>query len=41
MSKNFDKVKKYYDKGFWTKQMVYNVIGKMITLEEYKIIVGE
>lgn len=43
MSKNFKKIKKYYDTGFWTKAMVRNVVGKKtgITAEEYEIITGE
>ena len=39
-SKNFNKVKSYYDKGLWNKEMVYNVVGKWITEEEYWEIVG-
>ena len=43
MSKNFEKIKKYYDEGLWTKNMVYNVVGKKtgITAEEYQLITGE
>ena len=43
MSKNFNKIKNYYDRGLWTKQMVYNVVGKRtgITAAEYEIITGE
>lgn len=43
MSKNFEKIKNYYEKKLWTKKMVYNVVGKTtgITVEEYKIITGE
>lgn len=41
MSKNFEKVKTYYDCGKWSKQMVYNVVGKWITPEEYKLITNE
>lgn len=43
MSKNYEKIKKYYDEGKWNKQMVYNVVGKRtgITEEEYKLITGE
>lgn len=40
-SKNFEKVKRYYDNGFWNKLMVYNVVGKLITAEEYELITGE
>lgn len=41
MSKNFNKVKKHYDVGFWNKAMVYNVVGKLITADEYTEITGE
>lgn len=41
MSKNYAKVKLYYDRGQWTKAKVYNVVGKWITAEEYKLITGE
>ena len=40
-SKNFAKVKHYYDTGMWSKQKVYNVVGKWITPEEYFEITGE
>ena len=40
-SKNFDKVKKYYDQGLWSKQRVYNVVNKWITPAEYEEITGE
>lgn len=41
MSKNFKKVKTYYDCGQWSKAKVCNVVGKWITPEEYKEITGE
>lgn len=42
MSKNFEKVKKYYDNGIWNKTKVKNaVVKKWITEEEYKEITGE
>lgn len=41
MSKNFEKVKGYYDKGLWSKQKVRNAVGKWITAEEYELITGE
>ena len=25
----FDRVKMYYDKGLWSKERVYNVVGKV------------
>lgn len=37
----FEKVKDYYDRGLWTKTMVYNVVGKWITPEQYEEITGE
>ena len=40
-SKNFEKVKGYYDKGLWSKKRVYNAVGKWITAEEYQEITGE
>ena len=41
MSKNFEKVKKFYENGIWNKQRVYNAVEKWITKEEYKKITGE
>ena len=41
MSKNFELVKDYYDRGLWSKQRVYNAVGKWITAEEYELITGE
>ena len=42
MSKMFEKVKKYYDKGLWKIQAVRNAVVKgWITAEEYKEITGE
>lgn len=42
MSKNFNKIKNYYNKGLWTAVMVYNVVGKRtgITQTEFQLIVG-
>ena len=37
----FDRVKMYYDEGLWSKERVYNVVGKVITAEEYEEITGE
>ena len=37
----FDRVKMYYDKGLWSKQRVWNVVGKVLTPEEYEQITGE
>lgn len=42
MSAKFEKVKKYYDKGFWTIDMVRNAVVKgWITEEEFEEITGE
>ena len=42
MSKKFYLVKKYFDEGFWTKEMVHNAVLKnWITEAEYREIVGE
>lgn len=41
-SKDFEKIKKYYDQGLWSKERVYNMVGKgKITAEEYEEITGE
>lgn len=40
-SKNFLKVKNYYDRGKWTKGMVHDAVGRWITGEEYTEITGE
>lgn len=41
-SKNYEKVKRYYDNGLWTKNMVANAVKKgWITAEEYQEITGE
>ena len=42
MSKKYQKVKDYYDKGFWTKKQVHDAVVKgWITADEYEMIVGE
>ena len=42
MSKKFNKVKRFYDEGFWTIEMVKNsVVKSWITKEEFKEITGE
>ena len=43
MSKNYEKIKSYYDNGLWSKERVHNVVGKSsgITPEEYELITGE
>lgn len=42
-SKNYYKIRTYYRTGAWTKEMVYNVVGKPtgITAAEYEQITGE
>lgn len=41
-SAKYENVKRYYDKGLWTKEMVRNaVVKEWITAEEYKEITGE
>lgn len=39
-SKNFEKVKKYYDRGLWSLDRVKAAIGKWITAEEADEIIG-
>ena len=42
MSKKYNLVKTYYDRGFWNKEMVHNAVVKgWITAEEYELITGE
>jgi hypothetical protein len=40
-SQKFELVKKYYEAGRWTKKMVQNAVGKWITEDEAKEIIGE
>lgn len=41
MSKNYKKIKKYYDMGLYTDAMVANFVVKgQITAEEYELITG-
>ena len=37
----FDRVKFYYEEGLWSIERVRNVVGKVLTAEEYKTITGE
>ena len=37
----FDRIKFYYEEGLWDKQRVRNVVGKVITEEQYLEITGE
>ena len=40
--KNYEKVKRYYGMGVWTKKMVCNAVAKgWITPEDYKELTGE
>ena len=32
---------RFYSKGFWTKIMLRNMIGRKITADEYELITGE
>ncbi len=41
MSKNYGKVKRFYDAGLWSLAMVRNAVGRWITAEEYTKITGE
>jgi hypothetical protein len=36
----FDKIKYYYDEGLWSLQRVWNVVGKVLTEDEYFEITG-
>ena len=40
-SKWYDKVKKWYDQGLWTLDMVFSAVPKMITADEYEQITGQ
>lgn len=45
-SKNYDKVKSFFDNGLWSKQRVYNAVtnpasNPWITKQEYEEITGE
>lgn len=40
-SAKYATVKKFYDRGLWTKKMVWNAVGRWITEAEYKEITGE
>lgn len=42
VSKMYEKIKRYYETGLWGKLRVRNMVEKyVITIEEYKMIVGE
>lgn len=40
-SKNFEKVKGYYNKHLWNLSRVRSAVGRWITEEEYTEITGE
>lgn len=40
VSKNYEKVKRYYDKNLWNIDKVHNAVGKWITEDEYTDITG-
>ena len=41
MSKYYNTIKSYYDKGYWSIRQVYDAVVKgRITAEEYKAITG-
>ena len=40
-SKNFEKVKNYYERNLWDINRVKAAIGKWITADEYQEITGE
>lgn len=40
-SPKYEKIKFYYESGFWTKKMLHNAVNKgLITEKEYKEIIG-
>lgn len=41
MSKNYEKVKNYYNRKLWDIDRVYSAVGKWITEAEYQEITGE
>ena len=42
MSKKYEKVKGYFDKGFWSQRQIGDAVKKgWITAEEYREITGE
>ena len=38
---SFEIIKKNYERGLWTKQMVRMAVGRVITKEEYQEITGK
>ena len=41
MSKNYIKVKGFYDARLWSLSMVHNAVGRWISVDEYKMITGQ
>lgn len=41
MSKNFEKVNRYYSASLWSLGMVRNAVGRWITEEEFAEITGQ
>lgn len=42
MSKNYEKVKRFYDRGLWSEARVKNAVrAHWITPAEYELITGE
>lgn len=41
MSKMFEKIKKYYEEGFWSEEWVRKAEGKWLTHEEVELILGK
>lgn len=41
MSKNYEKVRLFYDAGLWTLGMTYNAVDRWITAAEYQEITGK
>ncbi len=41
MSKNYDKVKEFYDAKLWSVVMVWNAVDRWITGDEFKEITGK
>lgn len=37
----YDKIKKWYEWGLWTKEQVHQAVPDLITPEEYESITGE
>lgn len=41
MSPKFETVRDFYTRELWSKERVYNAVGRWITAEEYEEITGE